>query len=121
METDEEIVDFLNQRGAIEIQVWLVDGPKRFSELHDRVGVARATLSKRLQQGSELGLWMPPDDHTSSGDQTYCLDDVGESLEKLVREINANRHLQSLYNARQDFQADQEELIKRVAGDSESE
>jgi hypothetical protein len=44
----------------------------------------------------------------------YRLTERGEALENHVRETNSVRHLQTLYNARQDFESDREELVNIV-------
>lgn len=114
---DDEVVAFLGQNGAVEILVWLVDGAKTFTELYERVDIARATLSKRLKRGVELDLWRvsPGSEPDQATAQTYQLASQGDVLAEVVEDLPIHRHLQSLYNARQDFEADRADLIQQVA------
>ena len=113
MGVDEQLVAFLEEQGAIQILLWLVDGPKRFTDLYDRIDIARATLSKRLQHGEELGFWKSTE-VTGETSARYELAERGEVIAEFVGETPSLRHLQSLYNTRQDFEEDRKELLQWV-------
>jgi DNA-binding HxlR family transcriptional regulator len=113
----EELETFLSGQGSVEILLWLSDEPRRFTDLYERVDVARATLSKRLQRGVELGLWNreSEDDSGDTGTETYRITDRGDALLTEIDREAAVRHLQSLYNARRDFESDREGLLDSVS------
>lgn len=54
---NEEELDFLNKKGAVQILPLLADGPKQFSEINNAVTVSKGTVSTRLTEGAKLGLW----------------------------------------------------------------
>lgn len=51
------LTDFFDTKGAIEIAFHIVHGGASFSKLEEETGLSSATLSKRLKEGENLGLW----------------------------------------------------------------
>ena len=54
---EEELREFLEMKGAIEILAQLADEPKQFSEIDDALVVSHGTIATRLTDGAKLGLW----------------------------------------------------------------
>ena len=122
MVESDEVVEYLRQRGAVEILVWLSVESRRFTDLFERVDIARATLSKRLEKGVGLGLVgrESPDDSEGSDSRQYRITDRGRELLNGIDRAAAVRHLQSLYNARQDVESDRQALLSNMSRSEES-
>lgn len=54
---EEELKEFLEMKGAVEILAQLADEPKQFSEINDALVVSHGTIATRLTDGAKLGLW----------------------------------------------------------------
>lgn len=54
---EEELKEFLEMKGAVEILAQLAGGPKQFSEINDALVVSHGTIATRLTDGAKLGLW----------------------------------------------------------------
>ena len=59
--------EYLSKKGTIEILSEIADSPKTFSELEERINVSPATLSRRLEEGVELGVLREEIDYRDSG------------------------------------------------------
>jgi DNA-binding HxlR family transcriptional regulator len=102
---------YLSKKGTVELFSVLTISGKRFSELESLVGISPATLSDRLEEGLELHLLKldsePEDDRQT---QRYYATGYGKEIDREA----AVRHLQSLHNARRDFESDREALLDSV-------
>jgi DNA-binding HxlR family transcriptional regulator len=54
---EEELREFLEMKGAVEILAQLADEPKQFSKIDDALVVSHGTIATRLTDGAKLGLW----------------------------------------------------------------
>ncbi|WP_135304212.1 hypothetical protein [Haloarcula amylovorans] len=51
------VAEFLDQKGAVELVFDIGEGAKRFKELNASTSISGKTLTKRLKEGVNLGLW----------------------------------------------------------------
>jgi|AntDeeMinimDraft_5_1070356.scaffolds.fasta_scaffold03016_2 DNA-binding HxlR family transcriptional regulator len=82
--------EFIQRKGAIELVFEIGQGATQFSALKDTLRISPTTISKRLKEGEEEGLWEEqllrgPGNHKYRG---YVVQDPGAELFELLREEN---------------------------------
>jgi len=103
MSSDEIILDFLHAKGSLEILVAIVDFNRpQHIELRNRIHLSSSTLTKRLKEGVQHGVWQQTlrqnEDGTSA--KVYKLTDPGEEAydvldeHELPKEFKQRRELE---------------------------
>jgi DNA-binding HxlR family transcriptional regulator len=99
----DEIKDFFQKKGAVEILAQLSDGPKRFSEINSTVVASHGTVATRLTEGAKLRIWDEyfryPDDGAKT--KLYELNPVAESLAHLTEEENIRETTEQLRKSKE--------------------
>jgi len=97
---DKQIIDFLQRKGALEILVAIGKGPKRHTDLREKLFMSSSTVHDRLTTGMQLGLWEQSLQKQSSGTsaKVYELTELG--LE--VWDAAKNEDLRRYHMARRD-------------------
>lgn len=85
---EDEIQDFFNKKGAIEILAQLADGPKRFSEIDNALVVSHGTVANRLTKGVKLNLWREYFSYPDDGGKIklYELEPEAEYFAEITKE-----------------------------------
>ena len=99
----DEINEFFDKKGAVEILAQLSDGPKRFSEIDTAIVASHGTISNRLTEGAKLGLWSEYFRYPDDGGKTklYELSPAAESLADIAEEENVRETTERLREANQ--------------------
>lgn len=87
---EEELREFLEMKGAVEILAQLADGPKQFSEINDALVVSHGTIATRLTDGAKLGLWKEYITYPDDGGKIklYELEAEAQPLAKIAQDEN---------------------------------
>ena len=98
---EEELKEFLEMKGAVEILAQLADEPKQFSEINDALVVSHGTIATRLTDGAKLGLWKEymiyPDD--SGKVKLYQLTPEARPFAEIAQDENINDTTEQLKQA----------------------
>ena len=99
----DEIEDFFDKKGVVEILAQLGDGPKRFSEIDTAVVASHGTIANRLTDGAKLGLWNEYFRYPDDGGKTklYELNPAAEPLAKLAEKENIRETTKNFREAKQ--------------------
>lgn len=86
----EGLEDFFSRKGAIQVLVRIGSGPRRFSDIERWVGVSSATVTNRLQEGDDLGLWNTEEVESSGNGRgtEYVLSELGEEIWRKARDLD---------------------------------
>jgi len=89
MSSDETILDFLHAKGSLEILAAIVefDRPQHI-ELRNRIHLSSSTLTKRLKEGVQHGVWQQTLEQNENGTSTkvYELTAPGEKAYEVLEE-----------------------------------
>lgn len=108
---------FLLTKGAMPILTALMrrDRNARFSDLNEQVEISSATLSKRLKEGRELGLWMEgiiyPDGEKR---KVYQLTQIGGQWAEVADGLEVTERLDERREAEQRYEEALEEFADTV-------
>lgn len=98
---EEELREFLEMKGAVEILAQLADEPKQFSEIDDALVVSHGTIATRLTDGAKLGLWKEymiyPDD--SGKIKLYQLTPEARPFAEIAQDENITNTTEQLKQA----------------------
>lgn len=98
---EEELREFLNMKGAVEILAQLADEPKQFGEINDALVVSHGTIATRLTDGAKLGLWKEymiyPDD--SGKTKLYQLTPEAQPFAEIAQDKNISNTTEQLKQA----------------------
>ena len=99
----DEIKEFFEKKGAVEILAQLSDGPKRFSEIDTALVASHGTVASRLTEGAKLRLWKEYFHYPDDGGKTklYELTPAAESLADITEEKNIRETTQQLRESKQ--------------------
>ncbi|WP_245180768.1 hypothetical protein [Haloarcula amylovorans] len=102
----DEIKEFFEKKGAVEILAQLSDGPKRFSEIDTAVVASHGTVANRLTEGAKLGLWKEYFHYPDDGGKTklYELTPAAASLAESPRNKTSVKRPNSYKKASNDTQ-----------------
>ncbi len=97
----EQVRDFFEKKGAVEILAQLADGSKRFSEIDEALVVSHGTVATRLTDGAKLGLWREfmtyPDDGGKI--KLYELAPEAQPLATVAKDENISQTTEQLRQA----------------------
>jgi DNA-binding HxlR family transcriptional regulator len=82
--------EFIQRKGAIELVFEIGRGASQFSGLKDKLLISPTTISKRLKEGEEEGLWEEKLLRGPGGEKFrgYVVQDPGAELFDLLQEEN---------------------------------
>jgi len=87
MSSNETILDFLHAKGSLEILAAIVefDRPQHI-ELRNRIHLSSSTLTKRLKEGVQHGVWQQTLEQNEDGTSTkvYELTEQGEKVYEVL-------------------------------------
>ena len=104
------ISEFFETKGALELAFHIGHGGESFTSLEEITGLSPATLSKRLKEGEQLGIWMTIAKRPGGGrsKQKYVPTKNGLKIVAILEEANFSRaytqylnHKETLENVRQ--------------------
>ena len=91
---DKQIIDFLQRKGALEILVDIGDGPKRHTDLREKLLMSSSTIHERLTTGMQLDLWKQSLQEQPSGvsAKVYELTDLGLEVWDAAKKEDLRRY-----------------------------
>lgn len=109
----EEILDFLDKKGAVEMLCLIEQEPKRFDEIVDALNVSRATVNERRLQALNLDLIEPIEMKVDGSlRRGYNLTGVGSVLGLILKEKGVTRQYERLQIVRDEYETAKKEFLQ---------
>lgn len=85
----EELSDYVEKRGSLGVLILLkTTGPRRFTDMANRLHISQSTLSERLEEARNHGLITPEiDEEGSSVDSQYRITERGQYIAAKLEKI----------------------------------
>lgn len=117
IENEDEIKEFLQRKGALEILEVIGSDGSRWTEMEETVGVSSATLDERLERGLTLDLFETESRNESGSIGTYYIltDDLGDPILEEMRKSTLVGTIQVLRKSRNERAAKEESLLEFVS------
>ncbi len=107
----EELVEFLDLKGAVELFVVLSDGEVRYNEFEDLVPVSKSTFHLRRRRAVELQLIDSGRRQTDGGfEEVYRLTSLGEVLVQKIKESGLIKFFWRLQEIQEQYDDVREEI-----------
>lgn len=112
----EEELDFLNEKGAVQILPQLADGPKQFSEINNALTVSQGTVSTRLTEGAKLGLWTEEFHYPDEGGKLkqYKLQPYAQPLADIAKAKNIAQLAEEHRKARKEYESGVDDFFDEI-------
>lgn len=109
--------DFIDRAGAMEVLFEVATGKVRFTDVEKTVSVSTSTVSNRLQEGKQEGLWTEELEETDTGSsrRVYVITDAGRELFQIAQEYEIPDILVKLRNYEQKYEEQLSELQEDIA------
>lgn len=100
----DKVNGFFSKKGAVEVILFLGDGPKPFETLNDLMTVSRSTVSNRVTEASKIGLVSEetiylPDEKV----RPYRLSIVGRFCVDIANEVGVSEAFEEWYDSRKTY------------------
>ena len=110
--SDITVSSYLNNRGAVELLCEIEPNGSQFTWLVDESPVSRSTVSSRLQEGEELGLYERREIEGRGTSHTYQLTEKGAKLRLYLDHTGLAERCRTIEALRQQFDEGVKSLTK---------
>jgi len=118
--SDITVSSYLGNRGAVELLCEIEPNGSQFTRLVEESPVSRSTVSSRLQEGEELGLYERREIEGRGTSHTYQLTERGAKLRLYLDHTGLTERYHTIKALRQQFEEDVGRLTE-WAGTNEGE
>lgn len=117
----EDIVDFLDGKGAVELFLVISPLGSRFTDLKDELPITSTTLSNRLDEAEELGLITQlPSSEPQYRKQHYLLTKRGEYLQDKAWELRLPRLYRQIRELKYEYNGGVEAFIEQIDDEADA-
>ena len=107
--------ELIQRKGAIEIVFEMSHGPRQFSHLKDEIRISPTTISKRLKEGEDEGLWKEELLHQEDDKfRAYVLQDPGMELLELLQQEELPHLIKERRRLEDEFERKVENVLEWV-------
>jgi len=110
--SDTSLSDYLEAKGAVELLCEIEPDGSQFTRLVEESTVSRSTVSTRLQEGEELGLYERHEIEGRGTSHAYQLTETGARLRIYLDHTGLTERYRTIKALRQQFDEGVEELTR---------
>lgn len=111
----DELGEYLERKGVVELFCEIDPAGSQFAHLADELGLSRTTLSKRLQEGEELGLLETVEAEGRGTSHAYVLSEAGAEIRVYLNQRGMTEKHRQLKRLREEFDTQCNEVLSWVA------
>lgn len=116
---NDEVAAYFERKGAVALLCEIDVSGSQFSRLAEALAISRTTLTRRLEEGVELGLLEKVDFEGRGTSHAYALTEPGARLRMFLNQTGATEKHRQVKRLRREFDEQAAQFRSWVAADDE--